>query len=100
MMTASLAAEVAAEGILANCVAPGFIDTELMRDLTTEEDRARLAPSATAPRAPAPRLHRACTVTSLYTTPKGEIDPLGHPWPTPFSFACKTQEGGASFSFF
>ncbi len=28
-MTAALAAEVAAEGILANCVAPGFTDTEL-----------------------------------------------------------------------
>ena len=30
-MTAALAAEVASEGILANCVAPGFVDTDLTR---------------------------------------------------------------------
>lgn len=30
-MTAALAAEVASEGVLANCVAPGVIDTELTR---------------------------------------------------------------------
>ncbi len=31
-LTAALAAEVASGGILANCVAPGFIDTKLTRD--------------------------------------------------------------------
>ena len=36
-MTAALAAEVAAEGILANCVAPGFIDTDLTRRNLGEE---------------------------------------------------------------
>ncbi len=32
-MTAALAAEVAADGVLANCVAPGFTDTELTRQV-------------------------------------------------------------------
>ena len=45
MMTASLAAEVARDGILANCVAPGFIETDLMLNVTTQEDRERLAQS-------------------------------------------------------
>jgi len=35
-MTAALAAEVAADGILANCVAPGFVDTELTRSILGE----------------------------------------------------------------
>ena len=45
MMTASLAAEVAKDGILANCVAPGFIETDLMRNLTSLEERHELARS-------------------------------------------------------
>jgi len=35
-MTAALAAEVASYNILANCVAPGFIDTELTRQVLGE----------------------------------------------------------------
>ena len=42
-MTAALAAEVAADGILANCVAPGFVETDLMAGVATEEERAALA---------------------------------------------------------
>ena len=36
-MTAALAAEVAKYGILANCVAPGFIDTQLTRTILGEK---------------------------------------------------------------
>lgn len=36
-LTAALAAEVAAYGILANCIAPGFIDTELTRTVLGED---------------------------------------------------------------
>jgi 3-oxoacyl-[acyl-carrier protein] reductase len=42
-MTVALAAEVAADGILANCVAPGFIDTELTRGILGESGMAELA---------------------------------------------------------
>lgn len=51
-MTAALAAEVAADGILANCVAPGFTDTELtqrmlgpqgIRELVAQVPLGRLA---------------------------------------------------------
>lgn len=37
-MTAALAAEIAEHGILANCVSPGFIDTELTRRVLSEDD--------------------------------------------------------------
>lgn len=42
-MTAALAAEVAADGVLANCVAPGFVETDLMTNLLSEAQRAALA---------------------------------------------------------
>lgn len=41
-MTAALAAEVAADGILANCVSPGFIDTELTRGILGDAGIAEL----------------------------------------------------------
>ena len=36
-LTSALAAEVVGEGILVNCVAPGFIDTDLTRDILGED---------------------------------------------------------------
>ena len=42
-MTKALAAEVAADNILANCVAPGFIDTEMTRTVLGEDGMAELA---------------------------------------------------------
>jgi 3-oxoacyl-[acyl-carrier protein] reductase len=41
-MTAALAAEVARYGILANCVAPGFIDTELTHAVLGEKGIAEI----------------------------------------------------------
>lgn len=41
-MTAALAAEVAADGVLANCVSPGFIATDMTRRNLGEEGIARL----------------------------------------------------------
>ncbi|MEQ8228983.1 MAG: SDR family NAD(P)-dependent oxidoreductase [Rhodospirillales bacterium] len=42
-MTKALAAEVAADSILANCVAPGFIDTEMTRTVLGEDGMTELA---------------------------------------------------------
>jgi 3-oxoacyl-[acyl-carrier protein] reductase len=42
-LTAALAAEVAAFGVLANCVAPGFIDTDLTRRVLGDEGMRRMA---------------------------------------------------------
>ncbi len=41
-MTAALAAEVAVDGVLANCVAPGFIDTQLTRTVLGDDGIADL----------------------------------------------------------
>ena len=41
-MTVALAAEVSEKGILANSVAPGFIDTDLTRDVWGEEGVSNL----------------------------------------------------------
>lgn len=59
-MMAALAAEVAQYGILANCVAPGFIDTELTRNVLGEHGMADLAS-----RVPARRLGSAEEVAAL-----------------------------------
>lgn len=59
-MTAALAAEMAQYGILANCVAPGFIDTELTRNVLGESGMAELARCI-----PARRLGRAEEVAAF-----------------------------------
>jgi len=41
--TAALAAEVAADGVLANCVSPGFVDTELLHAMIDEAQISELA---------------------------------------------------------
>lgn len=42
-MTAALAAEVAQYGILANCVAPGFVETDLTKKILGQEGMAEIA---------------------------------------------------------
>lgn len=59
-MTAALAAEVAEYGILANCVAPGFIDTELTREVLGEDGIAHLTSQV-----PARRLGKPQEVAAL-----------------------------------
>lgn len=49
-LTAALAAEVAADGVLANCVSPGVVDTELTRSVLGEEGVARLVADVPAGR--------------------------------------------------
>lgn len=42
-LTASLAAEVAARGVLANCVAPGFVETDMTRQALGENGMREMA---------------------------------------------------------
>jgi 3-oxoacyl-[acyl-carrier protein] reductase len=54
-LTAALAAEVAADGVLANCVSPGVVDTELTRGVLGEEGIARLVADVPAGRLAQPK---------------------------------------------
>lgn len=53
-LTLSLAIELAPDAILANCIAPGFIDTELTRRVLNEEQLARLVAAVPARRLGSP----------------------------------------------
>ena len=59
-LTCALAAEVASKGILANCVAPGFIDTEMTRTVLGEQGITTLTS-----RVPAGRLGTAQEIAAL-----------------------------------
>ena len=59
-MTAALAAEVASDGVLANCVSPGFIETDLTRGILTESGIAELVD-----RIPMRRLGQPAEVAAL-----------------------------------
>ena len=59
-MTAALAAEVAAAGVLANCVSPGFIDTDLTRTVLGEDGIAEVTAQV-----PARRLGTPAEVAAL-----------------------------------
>jgi 3-oxoacyl-[acyl-carrier protein] reductase len=54
-LTAAIAAEVAADGVLANCVAPGFVDTDLTRQVIGPDGLAELASLVPAKRLALPR---------------------------------------------
>jgi NAD(P)-dependent dehydrogenase (short-subunit alcohol dehydrogenase family) len=49
-LTAALAAEVAVHGVLANCVSPGFVDTELTRGVLGDKGIAQLVAEVPAGR--------------------------------------------------
>jgi 3-oxoacyl-[acyl-carrier protein] reductase len=59
-LTAALAAEVAADGVLVNCVSPGFVDTELTRSVLGDEGIARLVAEV-----PAGRLAQPAEIAAL-----------------------------------
>lgn len=59
-MTASLAAEYGVHGILANCVAPGFIETDVLRSLYSAAQLKALAETV-----PTKRLGTAAEIASL-----------------------------------
>jgi 3-oxoacyl-[acyl-carrier protein] reductase len=59
-MTAALAAEVAVDGVLANCVAPGFVATDLTRQVLGEDGMRELAT-----RVPAQRLAQPDEIAAL-----------------------------------
>lgn len=59
-MTLALAAEYTANGILANCIAPGFIDTELTRQILGEQGIGTLVSTV-----PAHRLGQADEIARL-----------------------------------
>lgn len=54
-MTAALAAEVAPYGILANCVAPGFIETDLTKQILGEKNMADIVKQIPAGRLGQPK---------------------------------------------
>lgn len=60
-MTAALAAEVAGKGVLANCVSPGFIDTDLTRTVLGEDGIRELVAQVPAGRLGQPKEIAALT---------------------------------------
>lgn len=67
-LTSALAAEVAEFGILANCVAPGFIDTELTRDILGERGIAELTAQVPAKRLGHP--HEVAALVAWLASPE------------------------------